>query len=105
MSKHLEQIDRRAFLRGLTLTSAGLLVPKAVQVFVPNEQLAFASSDFAFSTIHDEVIAYCADAQHSLAWYLARMPEFLQIGPNSFQFIGTSRTQTAHPNLSNVPKP
>lgn len=31
----LERLDRRLFLRGLMLTSAGLVVPKPVQVAVP----------------------------------------------------------------------
>ena len=95
MSKHLEQIDRRAFLRGLTLTSAGLLLPKVVQVFVPNEQLALTSNNITVDVIQDEIIAYCAtDAKYSLAWYLTRTPEFLQVGPNSFTFVNT--------NLSNI---
>lgn len=94
MSKHLEQIDRRAFLRGLTLTSAGLLIPKAVQVFVPNEQLVFASSDFALSTVHDEVIAYTSCHAPFITSMLAL-----------FGSIETLRTQSLFPNLSNVPKP
>lgn len=32
--RELEQLDRRAFLRGMMITSAGLLVPKPAQVFV-----------------------------------------------------------------------
>lgn len=31
----LEQVDRRAFLGGLTLTSAGLFVPRPAQIAVP----------------------------------------------------------------------
>lgn len=34
MTEHLEQLDRRAFLRGLTLTSAGLFVPRSAMVAV-----------------------------------------------------------------------
>lgn len=34
--ERLEKLDRRAFLRGMMVTSAGLVVPKPVQVFVPN---------------------------------------------------------------------
>lgn len=32
----LERLDRRAFLRGMMVTSAGLLVPKPARVFVPD---------------------------------------------------------------------
>jgi len=35
----LEQLDRRAFLRGMMLTSAGVLVPKPARVFVPEMRL------------------------------------------------------------------
>lgn len=35
MSKALENLDRRAFLRGLTVTAAGLLVPKPIMMAVP----------------------------------------------------------------------
>lgn len=44
-----EQLDRRAFLRGLTITAAGLLVPKPVQVFVP-------APAYAIVQIHDSLL-------------------------------------------------
>lgn len=58
MSETLERLDRRAFLSGLMLTSAGLLVPKPVQVFVPRSNslyLAYyeASGDFYLSVVTD----------------------------------------------------
>ena len=94
MSKHLEQIDRRAFLRGLTLTSAGLLVPKAVQVFVP--PLPFAEPRYLVGidpglTATGSVLSRChAPFMETLALY----------NP-----IETCRFESLFPNLSNVPKP
>lgn len=94
MSKHLEQINRRAFLRGLTLTSAGLLVPKAVQVFVP--PLPFAEPRYLVSidpglTATGLVINRChAPFMKTLAL---------------FKPIETLHIESLFPNLSYFPKP
>lgn len=93
MSKHLEQMDRRAFLRGLMLTSAGLLVPKAVQVFVP----AFAEPQYLVGidpglTTGFAVLSRC----HA---------PFITTILASFGTIETAHTQSLFPNLYNIPKP
>jgi len=48
----LERLDRRAFLFGLTVTSAGLLVPKAARVFVPPPRGVSVAFDYETSTLH-----------------------------------------------------
>lgn len=40
-----EALDRRAFLRGMMVTSAGLLVPKPVSVFVPEPPTLYVSAE------------------------------------------------------------
>ena len=110
---HLEKLDRRAFLRGLTVTSAGLLVPKAVQVFMPSEKSVFVESDFAFgeqhvviSRIHDSVIIEAPTEAEGASVLLA----IIERNRRLFQYIHslpvtTCRTQTLWPNCSNTPKP
>lgn len=39
--ERLERLDRRAFLRGMMVTSAGLLVPKPATIFVPPLECQF----------------------------------------------------------------
>lgn len=38
----LERLDRRAFLRGMMVTSAGLVVPKPASVVIPNMAADYA---------------------------------------------------------------
>jgi hypothetical protein len=113
----LEKLDRRAFLRGLTLTSAGLLVPKAVQVFMPSEQSVFVDSDFAFgenvtiTQIHDSITVEAptmSEGAKALKAIFERsiglFPE-LTLDINVNGIVTTCRTQTQWPNRSNTPKP
>jgi hypothetical protein len=118
MSNNLEKLDRRAFLRGLTLTSAGLLVPKAVQVFMPSERIVYVDSDFSFgehvniTRIHDSIIVEAptfAEGTQALAAIVERNRKLFPngIGPLIFDLdsISTTRTQIQWPNRSNTPKP
>jgi hypothetical protein len=103
---NLEKLDRRAFLRGLTITSAGLLVPKAVQVFMPSTpwvtsdaagQIAFdfetliIPEGMPVSRIHD---SYVISGNHE------QVKEFT--GRWSFWAGQTVRTQCSQPNVMNI---
>lgn len=99
---NLEKLDRRAFLRGLTVTSAGLLVPKAVQVFMPSEP-RYVAIDFetliippgmSVSRIHDSIM-------------VTGNPEQVKECTRLWSYLAgqTLRTSCTQPNEQNIPRP
>lgn len=67
-SMELEQLDRRAFLRGMMVTSAGLLVPKPVQVFVPRPTREMM--EFVKRVLANQLSGAAAAAYHDLLYQL-----------------------------------
>lgn len=68
----LEARDRRAFLRGMMLTSAGLLVPMPARIFVPARAFTVADIRAMVDELHrnnaapdDDYVRTSNDAEHA----------------------------------------
>lgn len=50
----VERLDRRAFMVGMTVTAAGLLVPKPT-LFIPHRRRSIISDDFTIDVLRREI--------------------------------------------------
>jgi hypothetical protein len=104
---NLEKLDRRAFLRGLTVTSAGLLVPKAVQVFMPGDDLLTANMGDQFAFDFETSVQGMRVTRIHDSYTFEGTPEQVKACTRKWNILigRTLRVQCSAPNYSNIPRP
>lgn len=73
----LEAIDRRLFLRGLMLTSAGLVVPKPVLIAVPDPMHVIGMDGIQWLRRHVEGLGFGYERRWANADYTRFRAEFV----------------------------
>jgi hypothetical protein len=103
----LEKLDRRAFLRGLTLTSAGILVPKVVQVFMPGDGLRTANMGEQFAFDFETGVQGMNVTRIHDSYTFEGTPEQVAAFTKKWTILigRTLRTQCSAPNYCNIPRP